>query len=469
MTKNKKIMIIGLDCATPELIFNRWLDKLPYTKFLIERGTYGELESCIPPITVPAWTCMMTSKNPGKLGFYGFRNRSDYSYNNLTFATSNLVKEDTLWDILSRVGKKVVLVGIPQTYPPKPVNGYMISCFLTPDTNCQYTYPPDFRNEVEALVGNYILDVEEFRTEDKEQLLKEIYEMTEKRFKVVKHLIRYKKWDFFMMVEMGVDRIYHGFWKYSDPLHRKYEAGNRYENAILEYHKYLDQEIGEILSLIDDETLVMIVSDHGAQRMEGGICVNEWLIREGYLRLLEKPEGIVPLGKTKIDWPHTLAWGEGGYYSRIFLNVKGREPQGAIEKGEYERVREELKEKLESITDEEGRNIGTRVLKPDEIYPVTNGIPPDLIVYFGNLRWRSVGSIGFNTIHTFENDTGPDDANHAEKGIFIFYNPQKGKAKNSLQLSEISIYDIAPTILHLLDIKVPPDMEGRVISQVNMI
>jgi predicted AlkP superfamily phosphohydrolase/phosphomutase len=187
------------------------------------------------------------------------------------------------------------------------------------------------------------------------------------------------------------------------------------------------------------------------------------LIREGYLTLLEKPEGVVPLGKAKIDWRHTVAWGEGGYYSRIFLNVKGREPQGVIEREKYHQVREELKEKLEALEDEQGKNIGTRVLRPEDVYPVRNGIPPDLIVYFGNLRWRSVGSIGLNTVHTFENDTGPDDANHAENGIFILYDPTDQSTRRSSPVSGLSIYDIAPTVLHRLGVKVPSDMEGKVI------
>ncbi len=133
-----------------------------------------------------------------------------------------------------------------------------------------------------------------------------------------------------MMVEIGPDRIHHGFWKYSDPAHRKHEPGSPHQNAILDYYKYLDQELGEILSLIDDTTITVIVSDHGAQAMEGGVCINEWLIQEGYLTLRGKPPGIVSLARAKIDWPRTVCWGEGGYYSRIFFNVKGREPQGIV-------------------------------------------------------------------------------------------------------------------------------------------
>jgi len=131
-TMDRKVLIIGLDCATPQLVFDQWRDELPNLKRLMESGVYGELESTVPPITVPAWTSMMTSKNPGRLGIYGFRNRADYSYDRMSIATSREVTEDTVWDILSRANKNVILVGVPQTYPPKPINGYMITCFLTP-------------------------------------------------------------------------------------------------------------------------------------------------------------------------------------------------------------------------------------------------------------------------------------------------------------------------------------------------
>jgi predicted AlkP superfamily phosphohydrolase/phosphomutase len=430
----------------------------------MEHGISGPLQSCIPPITIPAWSCMMTSKNPGKLGCYGFRNRSDYSYNGLSFATAKAVKEDTLWDILARYGKKVVLLGIPQTYPPRPVNGVMVSCFLTPDTSSQYTYPPDLKQEIKALVGEYLLDVDHFRTEDKQRLLDQIYEMTEKRFKLFAAFLERKPWDFAMMVEMGIDRIHHGFWKFMDPEHPKYDPGNPLENAIKDYYRFVDSKIGEILSRIDPATAVLVVSDHGAQTMRGGICINEWLIREGYLRITGKPPGVIPLHKATIDWQQTKAWGEGGYYSRIFLNVEGREPQGIIPRKDYAAVRDELKEKLEALGDEQGNPIGTRVLKPEEVYPETNGVPPDLIAYLGNLNWRSVGSIGLNTIHTFENDTGPDDANHAEKGIFILSDPGNGADKACTFRSGLSLYDVAPTVLSILGIPIPPDMEGKVIQ-----
>ena len=127
-------MVIGLDCAAPELVFDKYRDELPTFRELYRTGVYGELESCIPAITVPAWSSMMSSKDPGTLGIYGFRNRRDYSYDNMFIATGNYVKEPRVWDILSEAGKHVTLIGVPQT-PDQPVNGTTIAS-LTPAGQC---------------------------------------------------------------------------------------------------------------------------------------------------------------------------------------------------------------------------------------------------------------------------------------------------------------------------------------------
>jgi predicted AlkP superfamily phosphohydrolase/phosphomutase len=263
-----------------------------------------------------------------------------------------------------------------------------------------------------------------------------------------------------MMVEMGTDRIHHGFWHFMDREHRKYEPG-KYEHAIRDYYKYLDEEIGELVGLAGPETVVVLVSDHGAKRIDGGICVNEWLVREGYLKLNAVPESPVPLDQAAVDWASTVAWGAGGYYARIFMNVKGREPQGAVDPADYERIRGELAERLMAIPDEKGHPIPTKVFKPQEIYRACNGVPPDLIVYFGDLFWRSIGQVGGGTIHTFENDTGPDDANHAQYGIFIL-NDRSGRPGHRVE--GLHLRDVAPTVLHLMGQLVPEDMTGRVIA-----
>ncbi|HEY0389724.1 MAG TPA: alkaline phosphatase family protein [Gaiellales bacterium] len=456
MSSAKRLMIIGLDCAAPEILFDDMKGELPVLNRLMEQGVYGPLESCDPPITVPAWSCMMSSKDPGTLGFYGFRNRKDHSYDGMTFATAEKVKEDRVWDILSRAGKHVVVLGVPQTFPPSRVNGEMIGCFLSPSTESRYTFPEELRDEIRDVVGEYMVDVPNFRTDQKDRILRDINEMTRRRFQLARHLRDSRPWDFFMMVEMGPDRLHHGFWRYYDPKHPDYVPGTPYETAFRDYYRYLDGEIGSLIEGLDDDTALMVVSDHGAQSMYGGIQVNEWLVREGYLTLHD-PDATGPVKPDMIDWSRTRVWGDGGYYSRIFLNVRGREPEGIVDPAGVEPLRDELIGKLEALGDEHGTPIGTRVFRPEQLYHHVNGVPPDLICYFGNLTWRAIGSVGDGRVHVRENDTGPDDANHAKFGIYIFDGPGMPQTPPS----GAQLFDIAPTALALLGHPVPADMQGR--------
>ncbi|GAC1476672.1 MAG: alkaline phosphatase family protein [Ktedonobacterales bacterium] len=455
--QKRRVLVIGLDCAAPELVFERWRDQLPTLARLMDEGVYGRLESCIPPITVPAWMSMLTSKDPGQLGIYGFRNRLEHNYRETAVANSTYIKERVVYEVLGQYGKHVVMVGIPCTYPPRPVNGEMVTCFLTPSLQSPFTFPAALREEVLALVPDYMFDVRDFRTTDKEYLLQQIYQMTDRRFTLVRHLMDTRAWDFCMFVEMGTDRIHHGLWKYMDPEHRKHPGATPLLHAIRDYYRYLDGQIASLLQRVGDETTVIVVSDHGAKRMDGGICLNEWLLREGYLVLRTPAQGVVPLEQADVDWERTRAWGAGGYYGRVFLNVRGREPQGCVAPEEYEGLRAEIAAKLEALGDEQGRPIGTRVALPEATYRSVRNIAPDLIVLFGDLLWRSVGTLGHNAIHTFENDTGPDDANHAQFGMFIMRDtrlPLHG------EVPARQLMDIAPTILEAFDLPIPPDMRG---------
>jgi predicted AlkP superfamily phosphohydrolase/phosphomutase len=457
----RKVFVIGLDCATPQLVFDQWRDDLPNLDALMRRGGWGEFESCVPPITVPAWTVMTSSRDPGQLGIYGFRNRADYSYERMYTVTNKAVKADRVWDVLSRAGKRVVVVGVPPSYPPYPVNGAMVGCFLTPSVEGTFTYPPELGKEIVERVGGYQVDVADFRTDDKDYLLRQIHEMTETHFRTIHHLMTAREWDFFMSVEIGTDRIHHGFWKYMDPEHPQHPPGNPYRDAIRDYYRAVDRWIGVLLSELDDDTVVFVVSDHGAKRMDGGICLNEWLIQNGYLAVKSYPNRQTPLERCDVDWDHTVAWGAGGYYGRLMLNVRGREPRGIVPPEHYEAVRDELAAKLTAIADPDGRDIGTRVYRPEELYCEVNGIPPDLIILFGGLYWRSVGSIGSGRVHTFENDTGPDDANHAERGIFVMHDPRA--PMGGRRLEGLQLMDFAPTVLDLFGITPPADMRGRIV------
>jgi predicted AlkP superfamily phosphohydrolase/phosphomutase len=454
----RKFLIIGLDSAPAEIVIDQ-REKFPVMGELIESGIHGKMRSSDPPITIPAWMVMSTGKDAGRLGLYGFRHRTGYSYDKMWIATSRSIKERAVWDILGDLGGRSCLVSVPPSYPPYPVPGNLISCFITPDNEKEYTYPQELRQEIEAKFGPYIFDVV-FRTEDRDQILKEIYDMTAKRFEVLNYLIRHKPWDLFMFVEIGVDRVQHAFWKYMDKTHHLYEPGNRYEHVILDYYKYLDQKIGDLLDSAGKDTVVLVISDHGAKRMKGAFCINEWLIEQGDLVIKEKPKPRTNLEKVPIDWPRTKVWGWGGYYARLFLNVEGREPQGIIKPEGYEDERDALIERIKNIRGPKGEKWDTQVIKPNEYFEEARGDYPDLMVYFDDLFWRSAGTLGYETKFLPENDTGPDDAVHAQQGMYILYDP-----RNKFQRrKDIDILDVAPTVLQTLGVPVPADMKGQAIK-----
>jgi predicted AlkP superfamily phosphohydrolase/phosphomutase len=461
MSMSKRLAVIGLDCVTPELLFGPWLDEMPNVKRLMRDGLHGHMVSTVPPITVPAWMAMMTSQDPGMLGVYGFRNRATHVYEDTFTVNSTHVDAKTVWNVLSRNRLRSIVMGVPLTYPPKPLNGLLVSCFLTPDKSATFTYPPELKTTLDIMAdGDYIIDVKDFRNERKQETLDQINLMTKHRFQAFRSLVTSEDWDFAMMVEMGPDRLHHAFWRYFDPAHRLYEAGNPFEDVIHQYYLSVDREIGRTLEVLPADTSVIVISDHGAKRMHGAVCINEFLIREGYLTLKGYPAKPTRLKPDMVDWSKTTAWGDGGYYARVFLNIEGREPQGTIPPAEVDRVKRELSAKIEALGDENGNPIGTRVYYPEDVYRTMKGVPPDMIVYLGNLDWRSAGTVGNNSVHIFENDTGPDDANHAQEGIYIWHNRGRAPARPT---DKISIYDVAPSILDYFSIEPPSEMIGRVI------
>ena len=451
----ERILVIGLDSADPELVFDRFAGRLPNLDRLSERSRWGRLRSIDPPITVPAWASMMSGQDAGRLGIYGFRNRAGYGYDQLAIANSLSIRQPQLWDLLGAAGLDSIVVGAPPGYPARPLRGCRVGCFLTPKTPSQpWTYPAELAHELDEAVGGYETDVAEFRTDDREPLLGDIFRLSDKQFRAAAHLARTRPWQFLILVNIAVDRMHHGFWRYFDSEHRKHEPGNRFASAMLEFYQSVDRSVGELLELADERTAVLVVSDHGAKRIDGGVCINDWLIRQGYLTLEEYPDQPTSLAKLKVNWRKTRAWGEGGYYGRVFVNLQGREPEGQVPRAQYEQFRDELAAGLAAIPDDQGRPMATRVLKPQELYQEVNGIPPDLLVYFGDLHWRSIGSVGYRAVHTLDNDSGPDDANHALEGLYILSAPGVEPTPNRPQ----HLLQIAPTLLKLLGQPIPSDM-----------
>jgi len=460
LNNKKKVLVIGLDCATPKTLFEDFLEFCPNNKKIIDCGVYGKLKSSDPPITIPAWMVMVTGKKPGTLGVYGFRNRKGNSYTDFWIANSQNFKEPKIWDILGEKGLKSIILGVPPTFPAKSMNGHLVSGFIAPDILSNFTNPPELKEEISEKVGEYILDVK-FRTHQKEQLLIDLYQMTRIQFKTIKYLMQNKEWDYFHFVVIGLDRVHHAFWKFYDKSHHKYEPGNIFESVLKNYYKYLDKEIGEIIDIIDEDTFVMIVSDHGAKAMKGCLCINMAFEKLGLLKFKTRPKPKTRLEDADIDWKSTYAWGWGGYYARIFLNVKGREEFGVIEPEEYENWRNKVAKLLKEIKDPNGKPMKTKVYRPEDLYEIIRGDNPDLMVYFDDLNWRSAGTVGYDSMYLDENDTGPDDAVHDYLGIFIISDL---KRKIGKELETKSILDIAPTILNIFGIDIPENMKGKVIE-----
>jgi predicted AlkP superfamily phosphohydrolase/phosphomutase len=455
-----KALVIGLDCAAPDLLFNHMKGGLPNLERLMAGGVFGRLETCNPPITIPAWLVMFSGRSPGQQGLYGFRHRRPGTYDEMWIANSEKISVPTVWDLAGAAGKRCNVVAVPPSYPPYPVNGCLIGCFLTPDTDRTFTYPDSLGVELEERGLQYVPDVE-FRVSDKEKLLREIYDMTSKRFDIIEYLAKERPWDLFAFVEIGLDRLHHGYWKYFDPEHHLYEPGSPLSSAIPDYYRYLDERVGRILDIVDDDTTVLVVSDHGAKRMKGALCINQWLIEEGFLVLKEKPAGPCRMDDVEIVWGRTRAWAWGGYYSRVFLNVRGREPEGVVDPGEYEAFRDELARRIERIPGPGGEKLKNTVWTPESIYDEVRGDPPDLLVCLDDLYWRPAGTVGHTSMYLAENDTGPDDAVHDWKGIYILNGPGV-EARGS---NDASIYQVAPTILGALGMTPPGYMEEKPIGR----
>jgi predicted AlkP superfamily phosphohydrolase/phosphomutase len=474
--EHQKLLVIGLDCATPSLFFDRHLRNIPTLKRLQLSGIRGQLESSDPPITIPAWMCMATGKTPGQLGVYGFRHLKKGTYDKAWIASSSTIRGQTAWELIGEHGFKSIVVGIPPTYPIKPFNGNLISCFITPSTDNEFTHPPSLKKEILDKFGHYTFDVS-FRIEEKKELFENLVKMTEERHEVIRHLLKTKPWDMCWFVEIGLDRVHHSYWKYFDEHHKGYQPTSEYRGYIDEYEQLLDGHVREIVELVPDDTRILVVSDHGAQPMDGCMCINEWLIQEGYLCLNKYPDKVTAPEKLDVNWGKTKAIGWGGYYARIFFNVEGREPRGVISGADFPRERSELRRKIEVMKGPDGKPLGNKTFLSGELYPDGYvGDDPDLFVYFSNLAWRSAGTVGHKRLYLEENDTGPDDAVHAKQGLFIgttkkryleLAHEQDAKVDaglKGLKIQQFSIYDVFPTIMDHFGIDVPKGGRGKRIS-----
>ncbi len=286
--------------------------------------------------------------------------------------------------------------------------------------------------------------------------------MTRRRWRVARHLWEKEEWDLFAVHDIGPDRFHHAFWKYFDPAHPRHPASSPFARLGEEYYRLLDQEIGALLARIGPSVSVLLVSGPGSQAMGGGFAVNDWLLREGFLRLKGPvPASGTPLEDVPIDWSATKVWGAGGYYARLFVNLRGREPHGIVEPSEVPALVTELRTRLSRLRTPAGEPLPVRLFRPSEVYREVHGDPPDLMAYFDETRWRSAGTVGHPQLYLEENDTGPDDAVHSFDGVLAF---RDGRSPAGRDLGEQRIVDIAPTVLARFGVAIPSYVQGRPIA-----
>lgn len=457
------MLVIGLDCAPPALVFERFAAIMPNLSALRARGLWGPLRSIVPPVTVPAWACMTSGRDPGELGVYGFRDRVPGTYD-LALVDARRIEVPRVWDLAARAGKRCVALFVPPSWPPRAEPGVAIAgCFLTPTAAHAWSAPPSLKDELTASFGAYQLDVEGFRSGDSARLAREISAMTEQHLQMARHVWEHHAPDLLFAVTIGPDRFHHALWEHLDPSHPRHDPAHLLVQVGRDYYAAIDAQLGALLAQCDAETTVLIVSDHGARTLRGGVAINEWLIACGELTLSERPFERAPLGKARVDWSKTRAWGEGGYHGRIFLNVAGREPNGIVAPGDVPRVTAKLADALRAMRGPDGAPLGNRVVVPADEYRAVRGHAPDLLVFFGDLDYRSLGTIGPTSasaaqIFHADNDTGADACNHDWDGIFVMAG---GGVAARGHTAGLSLYDVTPTVLARLGVAVPAELLGR--------
>jgi predicted AlkP superfamily phosphohydrolase/phosphomutase len=451
-----RLLLIGLDCAAPKLVFERYRPWLPNLAALMEHGTWGALRSIEPPITVPAWACMLSGHDPGELGLYGFRQRVRGSYE-LRLADASDLELPMVWDRLGAAGKRACVLFVPPSYPPRELAGYAVSCFLTPDAAHAHTYPRGLADELSERFGAYEPDVEEYRTDDLHGLRAALYRQSTQRFDIAEYLLRSRRPDFMAMVDIALDRFHHAFWTHFDHDDPRHDPNDPYADEGLRFYRFLDARIGRLLAAAPSDTCVLVVSDHGARPLLGGICINEWLLERGYLVLRERPTRITPFSELDVDWSRTRAWGEGGYHARVCFNLRGREPQGCVSEAELPDLRAQLTAELQALPGPAGERLTHRIVLPERAFRATRGLPPDLMVFFDDLGYRALGSVGHGSVYSRANDTGPDGCNHDWHGVFVLAGPQVSARGPR---SDLSIYDVAQTILGVFGLP-DPQLLGR--------
>lgn len=506
--KNRKVMVIGLDGATFDLI-RPWIEDgtMPTLQRLVKGGASGVLTTTLPPISSSAWVSFATGKNPGKHGLVDFVHPRPNSYQ-ISIVSPQQRASKAIWNLLSDAGRRVGIVGMPVTYPPEEVNGYMVSDFLTPSASDDYTYPPSLADELERAMGGFpLLPDERYRsTKFTDKFIADMVTDVERRLEGALYLLDNKEADLFFILFWSNDMLQHETWSLLDETHPDHDprAGERYRSLVVDFHRKLDHAVGRLLEKAGPEDLVIVMSDHGFGPVHSFFLVNNWLREAGFLKLKKKPLtrlkyalfrlGFAPLGVFRlvkvlrlgflrrrfrfqrggglmkrlflsfadVDWARTKAFAVGSF-GQIYINQVGQRPQGIVQPGkEYEELREEIAaQALELLDPRTGQRVVDRVHRREEIYsgPLVEKAP-DLVLQSRNWEYMAFGHADFGASHVVEPIVGMS-GHHRPDGVVML----AGQGiEAGVELDGANITDLAPTILYAMGIPIPFDMDGRVLT-----
>ncbi len=441
-SKSRRVVVIGLD-GTPYTFFRKAMAEghMPNLARLVEEGSFRRINSVYPTVSSVAWSSFMTGRNPGQHNIYGFIDRQPGTYKTY-IPTSRAMKTDTLWEILSRAGKKVIVVNVPVTYPPRPVNGILVGGFLSPNVD-KATYPPEKAALLKRL--GYIVDADPWAArQSKDKALAEVNAALDARAKTLFHLMDNEPWDFFQMHVMETDRLYHFLWEQmeaNDPL---------YAPRFMAFIHKIDDMLGQIRAKLDDRTTLIMLSDHGFCTIKKEVYVNYWLEQQGWLEF----EDGVPRDKRKLEH---LAAGAQAYSlvpGRVFIHLRGREPRGNVAPGAgYEALRAEIAAAALELTDPDtGERMIQKVLKREEIYsgPHFERAADLVLVSFDGYDLK--GNLGKDTL-TFKGKELVGMHTYDDAALYV-----QGR---QLRESPIWVADPMPTILALMDVPIPADLDGQ--------
>jgi predicted AlkP superfamily phosphohydrolase/phosphomutase len=513
VNEKRRVLVIGLDGATLDLA-RPWAEAgfLPTFRRLLREGAWGELTTVIPPVTGPAWSSFLTGMNPGRHGLYDFMRLAPGTYR-IQPVNATLRAGDSLWAILSRAGKRVIVLNVPATYPPEPVNGVLVTGMMTPPQAPTFTYPPELGRELVSALGGYdIWPAEVFHPQGRERpLLAALSRLTRQTEQALAYLQRrVPDWDFCMAVFMAADVVQHFTWHFMDPSHSRHPARAPADlrDAILSTYRELDAALARLIAQVDARTLLIVMSDHGFGPLERYLYLNAWLLEMGFLHLQRRPTtrvkyllqraGFTPLtayrllwhvglgaqvGRTvrarkglvrkglatlflsfdDVDWPRTRAYSLGNV-GPLYVNLRGREPQGAVAPGaEYERTLSDLMAALSAWRDPAtGEKIVGRVYRREELFHGERvGQAPDLFVLPADLRYQAFGEYQFPA-KGWLGRALDRSGGHRLNGLVMLAGPG---VRPGVRLDGAHIMDLAPTILAALGVPIPRAMDGRALTE----